>query len=171
MMARVADNGTASEVFAIINGMKQGCVFVPILFNFIFSAILMDAYRYKRPEYASTGADGPLLNSRCMQAPTRLSTNTVPDLRFVEDCALNITTEVDMQRGMDPTVSSCANCGLTVNTDKTAVMLQPPLNQAYAQRIHIDGTQLKTVANLVNSGSILSPCIRIDGRLSSPNSV
>nr|VZI11179.1 unnamed protein product [Spirometra erinaceieuropaei] len=45
MMARVTDNGAVSEAFAVINGVKQGCVLAPTLFSLMFSAVLMDAYR------------------------------------------------------------------------------------------------------------------------------
>nr|VZI05408.1 unnamed protein product [Spirometra erinaceieuropaei] len=50
MMARVTDNGAVSEVFAVTNGVKQGCVLAPSLFSLMFSAMLMDAYRDERPE-------------------------------------------------------------------------------------------------------------------------
>nr|VZI00464.1 unnamed protein product [Spirometra erinaceieuropaei] len=53
MMARVTDNGAASEAFAVTNGVKQGCVLAPTLFSHMFSAMLMDAYRDERPGSAS----------------------------------------------------------------------------------------------------------------------
>ncbi|BHF85940.1 hypothetical protein SprV_1002911600 [Sparganum proliferum] len=49
MMARVTDNGAVSEAFVVTNGVKQGCVLAPTLFSFMFSAMLMDAYRDERP--------------------------------------------------------------------------------------------------------------------------
>ncbi|BHF82132.1 hypothetical protein SprV_0802526900 [Sparganum proliferum] len=49
MMARVTDNGTVSEAFAVTNGVKQGCVLAPTLFSLMFSAMLMDAYHDERP--------------------------------------------------------------------------------------------------------------------------
>ncbi|VDN49546.1 unnamed protein product, partial [Dibothriocephalus latus] len=49
IMARVTDNGTVSEAFAVTNGVKQDCVLAPILFSLMFSAMLMDAYRDERP--------------------------------------------------------------------------------------------------------------------------
>ncbi|VDM02547.1 unnamed protein product [Schistocephalus solidus] len=45
MTARVIDNGTVSEAFAVTNGVKQGCVLFPNLFILMFSGTLLDAYR------------------------------------------------------------------------------------------------------------------------------
>ncbi|VDK31633.1 unnamed protein product, partial [Dibothriocephalus latus] len=60
----------------------------------MFSAMLMDAYRDERPGIpVNYRTDGNLLNIRRIQAPTRVSTTTVYDLLFADDCALNTTTE------------------------------------------------------------------------------
>ncbi|VDL96991.1 unnamed protein product [Schistocephalus solidus] len=102
MTARVTDNGTVSEAFAVTNGVKQGCVHAPALFNLMFSAMLMDAYRDELPGICiAYRTDRHLLNSRRMQASTRVSTTTVHDLLFADDCALNTVTEEDMQRSMN----------------------------------------------------------------------
>ncbi|VDK52837.1 unnamed protein product, partial [Dibothriocephalus latus] len=49
MMARIMDNGTVSEAFAWTNGMKQGCVIVPIIYILMFSATLMDVTSVLEP--------------------------------------------------------------------------------------------------------------------------
>uniref|UniRef100_A0A183S9S8 Reverse transcriptase domain-containing protein n=1 Tax=Schistocephalus solidus TaxID=70667 RepID=A0A183S9S8_SCHSO len=86
MTARVTDNGTVSEAFAVTNGVKQGGVLAPILFSLMFSAMLLNAYRDEQPGIRIVyRTDGNLLNSRCMQAPTRVSTTTV------QDCSLRTT--------------------------------------------------------------------------------
>ncbi|VDL93270.1 unnamed protein product [Schistocephalus solidus] len=131
MLARVTDNGTVSEAFTVTNGGKQGCVLAPILFSLMFSAMLMDAYRDEQPGIRiAYRTDAHLLNSRRMQAPTRVSTTTVHDLLFADDCALNTVTE-DMQRSMDLFATGCADFGLTINTAKTVVMPQPTPSAEY----------------------------------------
>ncbi|VDM02711.1 unnamed protein product [Schistocephalus solidus] len=45
MIARVTDDGAVSEAFAVTNRAKQSCVLKPTLFSFMFSVMLMDAYR------------------------------------------------------------------------------------------------------------------------------
>nr|VZI32969.1 unnamed protein product [Spirometra erinaceieuropaei] len=97
MMARVTDNGAVSEAFAVTNGVKQGCVLAPTLFSLMFSAMLMDAYHDERPGIRiAYRTDGHLLNQRRMHFRSRVSTTTVHELLFADDCALNTTLEEEM---------------------------------------------------------------------------
>ncbi|VDL94893.1 unnamed protein product [Schistocephalus solidus] len=61
-----------------------------------------------------------------MQASTRVSTTTVHDLPFADDCALNTGTEEDMQRSMELFAAGYTNFGVTVSTAKTVILRQPP---------------------------------------------
>nr|VZH93041.1 unnamed protein product [Spirometra erinaceieuropaei] len=120
MMARVTDNGAVSEAFAVTNGVKQGCVLAPTHFSLMFSAMLMDAYRDERPGIRiAYRTDGHLLNQRRMHFKSRVSTTTVHELLFDDDCALNTTSEEEMQRSMDLFSAACENFGLVINTQKT----------------------------------------------------
>nr|VZI48221.1 unnamed protein product [Spirometra erinaceieuropaei] len=97
MMARVTDNGAVSEAFAVTNGVKQGCVLAPTLFSLMFPAMLMDAYRDERPGIRiAYRTDGHLLNQRRMHFQSRVSTATVHELLFADDCTLNTTSEEEM---------------------------------------------------------------------------
>ncbi|VDL95552.1 unnamed protein product [Schistocephalus solidus] len=112
MMARVTDIGTVSEAFAVTNGVKQGCVLAPTLFSLMFSSMLRDAYHDEQPGIRiAYRTDGHLLNSRPMQATSRVSMTTVHDMLFVDDCALNTVTEEDMQRSIDLFAAGCTNIG------------------------------------------------------------
>nr|VZI08015.1 unnamed protein product [Spirometra erinaceieuropaei] len=131
MMARVTDNGAVSEAFAVTNGVKQGCVLAPTLFSLMFSSMLIDAYRYERPGIRiAYRTDGYLLNQRRMHFQSRVSTTAVHELLFGDDCALNTTSEEEMQRSMDLFSAACENFGLVINTQKTVVMHQPPPQSA-----------------------------------------
>nr|VZI09819.1 unnamed protein product [Spirometra erinaceieuropaei] len=167
MMARVTDNGAVSEAFAVTNGVKQGCVLAPTLFSLMFSAMLMDAYRDERPGIRiAYRTDGHLLNHRRMNFQSRVSTATVHELLFADDCALNTTSEEEMQRSMDLFSAACENFGLVINTQKTVVMHQPPPNSATAPnappQICVNGTQLQVVENFPYLGSTLSRNIKTD---------
>ncbi|BHF59645.1 hypothetical protein SprV_0100260600 [Sparganum proliferum] len=176
MMARVTDNGAVSEAFAVTNGVKQGCVLAPTLFSLMFSAMLMDAYRDERPGIRiAYRTDGQLLNQRRMHFQSRVSTTSVHELLFADDCALNTTSEEEMQRSMDLYSAACANFGLVINTQKTVVMHQPPPNSAATApnappppspppppQISVNGTQLQVVENFPYLGSTLSRTTKID---------
>ncbi|BHF60422.1 hypothetical protein SprV_0100338700 [Sparganum proliferum] len=67
MMARVPNNGTVSEAFAVTDGVKQDCVLVPTHFSLMFSAMLVDAYHDERPgTRIAHRTDGQLTNRRRM---------------------------------------------------------------------------------------------------------
>nr|VZI38919.1 unnamed protein product [Spirometra erinaceieuropaei] len=167
MMARVTDNGAVSEAFAVTNGVKQGCVLAPTLFSLMFSAMLMDAYRDGRPGIRiAYRTDGHLLNQRRMHFKSRVSTTTVHELLFADDCTLNTTSEEEMQRSMDLFSAACENFGLVINTQKTVVMHQPPPHSVTAPnappQISVNGTQLQVVENLPYLGSTVSCNTKID---------
>ncbi|BHF60198.1 hypothetical protein SprV_0100316100 [Sparganum proliferum] len=175
MMARVTDNGAVSEAFAVTSGVKQGCVLAPTLFSLMFSAMLMDAYRggERLGIRIAYRTDGELLNQRRMQFQSHVSTTTVHELLFADDCALNTTSEEEMQRSMDLFSAACANFGLVINTQKTVVMHQPPPNSATTApnappppppppQISVNGTQLQVVENFPYLGSTLSHNTKID---------
>nr|VZI48617.1 unnamed protein product [Spirometra erinaceieuropaei] len=167
MIARVTDNGAVSEAFAVTNGVKQGCVLAPTLFSLMFSAMLMNAYRDERPGIRiAYRTEGHLLNHRRMNFQSRVSTTTVHELLFADDCALNTTSEAEMQRSMDLFSAACENFGLVINTQKTVVMHQPPPNSATAPnappQINVNGNQLQVVENFPYLGSTLSHNTKID---------
>nr|VZI49109.1 unnamed protein product [Spirometra erinaceieuropaei] len=167
MMARVTDNGAVSEAFAVTNGVKQGCVLAPTLFSLMFTAMLMDAYRDERPGIRiAYRTDGHLLNHRRMNFQSRVSTATVHELLFADDCALKTTSEEEMQRSMDLFSAACENFGLVINTQKTVVMHQPPSKSATTPnappQINVNGTQLQVVENFPYLGSTLSRNTKID---------
>ncbi|BHF62156.1 hypothetical protein SprV_0100513700 [Sparganum proliferum] len=126
----------------------------------------MDAYRDERPGIRiAYRTDGHLLNQRRMHFQSRVSTTTVRELLFVDDCALNTTSEEEMQRSMDLFSAACENFGLVINRQKTVVMHQPPPNSATpsnAPQIRVNGTQLQVVENFPYLGSTLSRNTKID---------
>ncbi|VDM05354.1 unnamed protein product [Schistocephalus solidus] len=126
-MAHVTDNGTVSEAFAVTNGVNQGCILAPTLLSLMFSVMLMDAYRDERPViHIAYRMDDQFLKQRRMQFHLLVSTDTIHELLFAEDCALNATAEEEMQRSMDLFAAAYDNFGLRINIEKTVVVHQPP---------------------------------------------
>ncbi|BHF60408.1 hypothetical protein SprV_0100337300 [Sparganum proliferum] len=116
-----------------------------------------------------------LLNQRRMHFQSRVSTTTVNELLFADDCALNITSGKDMQRSMDLFSAACENFSLVINTQKTVVMYQPlppktatppnapPLSSP--PQISVNGTQLQVLQNFPYPGNTLSRSTKIDDEI------
>ncbi|BHF72139.1 hypothetical protein SprV_0401520300 [Sparganum proliferum] len=165
-LARVTDNGTVSEAFTVTNEVMQDCALVFSLFSLMFSATMMDAYRDERPGTRTAyRTDGRLLNQQRLHFHSRVSTTTIHKLLFADDCALNTTSEWDMQRNMDLFSAACENFGLIINTEKTVVMHQPPPNTVppnNAPQTSVNGTKLQVVDNFPYLCSTLSRSTKID---------
>ncbi|BHF61713.1 hypothetical protein SprV_0100468900 [Sparganum proliferum] len=134
--------------------------------------MLMDAYHDERPEIPiANWTDGHLRNPRRMYFQSHVSTTTVHELLFAEDCALNTTSEEEMQRSMDLFSAACENFGLVINTQKTVVLHKPPPPNtatppnAPPPQISLNGTQLQVMDNFPYLCSILSRSIKIDDEI------
>ena len=165
MMARVLDDGNASDPFQVTNGVKQGCVLAPTLFSLMFSAMLTDGFRETSTcipiRYR---CDGKLFNplSICLQAVTKVKETVIRDLLFADDCALNATKEQEM----DEFSSACDNLGLTISTKKTEVMYQPAPGNSYQEpNITVKGQRLQAVEHFTYLGSTLSRSANIDAEV------
>ncbi|BHF66696.1 hypothetical protein SprV_0200971800 [Sparganum proliferum] len=94
--------------------------------------MLMDAYRDERPGIRVTDrTDGHLLNHRWMHFQSLASATAVHKLLFVDDCALNATTDGDTQRSTALFSDASDNIGLIINTERTVIMHQPLPNTAH----------------------------------------
>ena len=127
MMARVLDDGNASDPFPVTNGVKQGCVFAPMLFSLMFSTMLTDAIRETSPGISIRyRCDGNLFNPQRLQAVTKVKDTLIRDLLFADDCALNANNEQEMQLEMDGFSTACDNFDLTISTkDRNDVPARP----------------------------------------------
>nr|VZI50680.1 unnamed protein product [Spirometra erinaceieuropaei] len=100
---------------------------------FMYSAMRMDAVSNKRPGIRiAYRTDGELLNHRRMHFQSLVSTTTVYELLFADDCALDATSKGHMQRGVDLFDTACDHFGPIINTEETVVIDQPPPNAAYS---------------------------------------
>ncbi|VDL96313.1 unnamed protein product [Schistocephalus solidus] len=90
--------------------------------------------------------DGQLINQRRMHSQSRVSTATIHELLFADDCALSATTERDIQKTINLFAAASDNFGLIINTENTGVMHEPPPNTACnATSITSNGAQIDAV--------------------------
>ena len=169
MQARVQDNGEVSKPFPVTNGVKQGCVLAPTLFSLMFSAMLTEAFRNRNVgmdfRYRT---DGRLFNLRRLKAKTKVKSDSILELLFADDCALNAGSEAQLQLSADKFSSACSNFGLTISTKKTEVLYQPAPGKSYTEpNIFINGNKIITVSRFTYLGSTLSQKANIDDEVNS----
>ena len=133
MTGQVLSCGEASEPFSISNGVKQGCVLAPVLFNLFFACALNHALRDRECIY-DTGSTAPCSTFVDRQPRQRLN-KTVLKALFA-----------DLQVIVNKFAGAFSLFGLTISIGKTEVLCQPaPTSVALRPTISIDGTQPKTV--------------------------
>ncbi|VDL98969.1 unnamed protein product [Schistocephalus solidus] len=65
-----------------------------------------------------------------MHFQSRVSTTTVHEIPFVDDCTFHLKTEGDMKSHINFIATACNNSGLIIDREKTMVIHQPPSNTA-----------------------------------------
>jgi len=73
MEARVLDQGSFSDTFNVSNGVKQGCVLAPTIFNIMFAMLIRDAFHDTNDAgiYLKYRTDGGIFNLRHIREKPR----------------------------------------------------------------------------------------------------
>lgn len=106
-----------------------------LLFNMVFSAMLLDAFQ----DHAGKGiptkyrTDGELFKLSRLKAVQKVSKTVVRDLLFADDCVLNAKAEEKMQHQVNLFSKVCDNFGLTISLKKTEVIFQPEPGKQYEE--------------------------------------
>ena len=93
--------------------------------------------------------------------------DTARDFLLAVDCALNASTQSDMQGSMDLCTKACDAFGLTISTKKTEVLHQlAPAAPCTEPHITVNGQRLAAVDKFVYLGGTLSLSVNIDEEVS-----
>ena len=158
MTEQVLSDVEASEPFSISNGVKQGCVLAPALFNLFFACVLNHVIRdLEQGVYLRYRLDGSLFDLRRLTAKTNIVKKTVLEALFSDGCAFMAHGESDLQVIVNKNAEASRLFGLTISLGKTEVLFQPaPAAVAHQSTSSIDGTQLKSVDDFKYLGSVIS---------------
>ncbi|XP_062841273.1 uncharacterized protein LOC134300780 [Trichomycterus rosablanca] len=161
MTGLVLSGGEVSEPFAIANGVKQGCVLAPVLFNLFFACVLNQALGdIEDGVYIRYRLDGSLFDLRRLSAKTKTVEKLILEALFADDCALMAHTESALQLIVNKFAEASHLFGLTISLGKTEVLFQPSPSStdltACRPSISIKGTELKTVEEFRYLGSVIS---------------
>ncbi|KAL8624073.1 hypothetical protein ACOMHN_019495 [Nucella lapillus] len=120
MTGMVLSGGEASEPFDITNGVKQGCVLAPVLFNLFFTCVLSHSVRdIEDGVYIRYRMDGSLFDLRRLSAKTKTIEKLILEALFADDCAL---TESTLQLIVNKVAEATRLFGLTISLGKTKVL-------------------------------------------------
>ena len=154
--------------WSISNGVKQGCVLAPVLFNLFLTSVVNHAIRdLEQGVYLRYRLDGSLFDLRRLTAKTKTVKQTVLEALFADDCALMAHREFDVQIIVNKFAEASRVFGLTISLGKTEVLFQPaPATVAHRPTISTDGTQLKTADDFKYLGSVISSDGSLDKEIS-----
>ena len=128
MSGQVLSNGNMTDAFMVSNGMKQGCVLAPVLFNVFFTRMLSHAVQdLEKGVYIRYCLDGSLFNLCQLTAKTKNLQTLLQEVLFADNCALMAYTEQDLQQMLDHLSEASKLFGLTINLRKMEVLHQPAL--------------------------------------------
>ena len=127
-----------STPFDISNGVKQGCVLAPVLFNLFCTCVLIHALRYlKTGIYKRYRLDGSLFDLRRLRAQTKSVKRRIVEVLFPDDCALLAHSEADLQAIVNKFAEATRLFGLAISIKKTEVLHQPRLHRGYLLHLSI----------------------------------
>ena len=110
--------------------------------------------------------DGGVFNLRRLKANTKEKIATLRELLFANDCALNSSTEAEMQQCVNHLSRACNNFGFAISTKKTEVMHQPAPRKMYHEPyISVNDEPLKSTDSFTYLGSTLSREANIDAKV------
>ena len=70
--------GSEDDEFPVTNGVKEGCVLAPTLFSFLFSIMLLSAFKDSDPGIQITyRTDGGVFNTQRLKAKTKVTKSLV----------------------------------------------------------------------------------------------
>ncbi len=123
MTWQVLSNSNYTDSFNISNGVKQGCVLTPVLFNLFFIQIMNHTVKdLDLGIYIKNRTDGSVFDLRRLSARTKTLEKLIREALFADDSALVAHTEQDLQVIVDRFSVASKLFGLTISLGKTEVL-------------------------------------------------
>ena len=160
MQGIVQYDGSYSESFDILSGVKQGCVMAPTLFGIFFALMLKNAFgNATEGIHLHTRTDGKLFNLSRLNSQTKTQEKLIREMLYADDAAVVAHSQDELQALMDRFATACTAFGLTISIKKTEVMGQ---NVESQPEVYIDNQKLVATDNFTYLGSTISSTLGLD---------
>ena len=119
-IGKVNSYGHLSKPFQIVNGVRQGDVLAPFLFNLYFDAVIAMAL----VDHAGGGVnvlyhpEAALVGNKKKMTERRF----VQDLDYADDMCLVAASRDSLEGMLHSVDKACTDMGLTINTKKTKIL-------------------------------------------------
>ena len=166
---QVLSNGEQSDPFSISNGVKQGCVLAPVLFNLFFTCVLRQAIgNMDEGVYVCFRYDESIFDLWRLSAKTKTFNSLIQGALFADDCALMAHKPGDLQAMLNSFSDASKQFGLKSSLGKTEVLFQRAPNSVAPQpAIFIDDVELKVIDSFKYLGSMISSDGSLDKEIAS----
>jgi len=152
-----------TDKFKIDNGLRQGCVMAPALFNLFFASVFHKAF-HDLPKHFETSIksrnDGRFFTAAQHRLKRGSSIHHCEDLQYAEDCALYAHSVKELQGYMSRFGSAAKISGLTVSFEKTEVLTNLLCDSKTLTLL--DGKPLKITKHFKCLGGVISKDSSLD---------
>eukprot|EP00745_Piridium_sociabile_P043277 TRINITY_DN8831_c0_g1_i1.p1 TRINITY_DN8831_c0_g1~~TRINITY_DN8831_c0_g1_i1.p1 ORF type:complete len:1016 (+),score=240.62 TRINITY_DN8831_c0_g1_i1:1061-4108(+) len=163
MKGTVVFDGSTSNSFDVLGGVKQGCVLAPTLFGMFFAVLLKHAFGSSTEGvYLRTRSDGKLFNLSRLRAMSKVQLKCLRDFLFADDAAITTHSAEELQQLMNRFSEACHDFGLTISLKKTKIMGQDMESQPH---IRISDHELDVVHDFEYLGSTITDSLSLDTEL------
>ncbi|KAK7865974.1 hypothetical protein R5R35_009402 [Gryllus longicercus] len=168
--ARVITSGGVTDGFIISNGVRQGCVLAPLLFNIFMTAFIisLDRTLQDRGMNIRYRFDKGLYNLARLKAQRNVRNRYLTELQYADDLVILAKSEPEAQRMMDTFASVYKSLGMEINSSKTKSLFMYCSGPTLPQRngLIIDGTSIELVEQFNYLGSLVTTGGDLDAEIS-----
>lgn len=124
-VSRVRVQNDTTDAFQIKNGVKQGCVLAPFLFNIFMTGflIIIDSRLQSRGIGVNYRFDGGLNNTKRLKSKTLTLKKYVSELQYADDCAILAHSANELQDMIQVFSEVYTLLGLKINTQKSKILM------------------------------------------------